>query len=105
MKKLFATIHDSSTVNTNEYVYFSLYGGSGGGSATVNGTDFSIIENTQIDIYVNRVSNATGEIFFIGHKKKFYSGTIPPKPETFFIIDNNSDIFTNEDGDFFVYEL
>ena len=71
----FPIIHAASGATPECYVYLQVYGGTGGGSAIINGTPINVGAGSTIDITVKSITGATGNVYLLGMPRNVLEGS------------------------------
>lgn len=71
----FPIIHPASGVTLSAYTYLQVYGGTSGGSATLNGTPVNVAAGSTIDLVIKSISSVSGDIYLLGMKKNVLVGS------------------------------
>jgi hypothetical protein len=59
-------VHPAGSANLTGYTYYEVYSGTGGGTATINGTAMTIPAASSIPIIIKSISGVTGDIYVLG---------------------------------------
>lgn len=62
----YSVVHSASTANLTAFAYYEIYSGSGGGTATVNGTTVSFAEGSNMEVKVRTLSGVSGNLYLLG---------------------------------------
>lgn len=71
-------IHAASGVTAahlTAFTYYNVYAGTGGGTATVNGTPMALGEASSLSVVVRSIDTVTGEIYVMGDKANVSYGS------------------------------
>jgi len=68
-------IVSATSANLTAHTYTSIYGGSSGCTATINGVSVNIGAASSIDIVIRTISNGTG-CYLLGENKDVYLGSL-----------------------------
>jgi hypothetical protein len=71
----FPIIHAASGATPECHTYLKVYGGTGGGSAIINGLPINVGAGSTIDITVKSITGVTGNVYLLGMKKNVLEGS------------------------------
>jgi hypothetical protein len=71
----FPIIHAASGATPECYAYLKVYGGTGGGSAIINGLPINVGAGSTIDITVKTITGATGNVYLLGMSRNVLEGS------------------------------
>jgi hypothetical protein len=74
MNDIYSVIIPAQTPNFTAHTYSSIYGGSAGCAATINGVTVSVGASSSIDITIRSISATTG-CFLLGYNQNVYQGS------------------------------
>lgn len=68
-------IQPASGATLSAYTYIQVYVGTGGGTATINGTPMLLAAGSNFDIMINSISSVTGAVYLLGVPINVMQGT------------------------------
>lgn len=71
----FPIIHAASGATPECFKYLKVYGGTGGGSAIINGLPINVGAGSTIDIAVNSITGVTGNVYLLGMPRNVLEGS------------------------------
>jgi hypothetical protein len=66
LANMYSVVHSASTANLDNFAYYEVYSGAGGGSATINGTTITFSEGSNMEVLIRTLSGVSGNLYLLG---------------------------------------